>query len=103
MSEQYYKHHVFFCLNQRDDGRESCGPRGAEQAQKHAKKRCKELSKPDKPRGVGLAVGVYGCGLDGPDGSEAAIELTPDGVVLLNSWQDHGQGADLARADREPP
>jgi len=40
----YFKHHLFFCMNHRDDGRESCGPRGAEQAQKHAKKRCKELN-----------------------------------------------------------
>ncbi|MYM36552.1 (2Fe-2S) ferredoxin domain-containing protein [Duganella sp. FT50W] len=44
MSDQpYYKHHVFFCMNQRDDGRNSCGDHGAEVAQKHAKKRCKEL------------------------------------------------------------
>ena len=40
----YFKHHVFFCMNSREDGRESCGPRGAEQAQKHAKKRCKQLN-----------------------------------------------------------
>jgi len=44
MSEQYYQHHVFFCMNNRVDGRESCAPRGAELAQKHAKKRCKELN-----------------------------------------------------------
>jgi aldehyde oxidoreductase len=37
-----------------------------------AKKRCKELSTPEKKRGVGIALGIYGCGLDGPDGSEAA-------------------------------
>lgn len=44
MSDQpYYKHHVFFCMNKRDDGRNSCGDHGAEIAQKHAKKRCKEL------------------------------------------------------------
>lgn len=61
-----------------------------------AKKRCAELSTPQRPRGVGLAVGVYGCGLDGPDGSEASIELTSTGVTLFNCWQDHGQGADLA-------
>ena len=61
-----------------------------------AKKRCKEFSTPEKPRGVGLALGVYGCGLDGPDGSEASVELTGTGVTLFNSWQDHGQGADLA-------
>jgi len=62
-----------------------------------AKKRCEAFSVPGKARGVGLSVGIYGCGLDGPDGSEAAIELNPDGTVtLLNCWQDHGQGADLA-------
>jgi aldehyde oxidoreductase len=61
-----------------------------------AKKRCKELSTPEKPRGVGLALGIYGCGLDGPDASEAAIELTPTGVIVYNSWQDHGQGSDLS-------
>jgi (2Fe-2S) ferredoxin len=41
--KQYYERHVFFCLNKRDDGRNSCGDHGAEIAQKHAKKRCKEL------------------------------------------------------------
>ncbi|MDR3763899.1 MAG: molybdopterin-dependent oxidoreductase [Acidobacteriota bacterium] len=62
-----------------------------------AKRRCKELSTPEKPRGVGLALGLYGCGLDGPDGSEAAIELLPDGCVkVMNAWQDHGQGSDLS-------
>jgi (2Fe-2S) ferredoxin len=30
-------------MNKRDDGRNSCGDHGAEIAQKHAKKRCKEL------------------------------------------------------------
>ena len=40
----YFKHHVFFCMNKRDDGRNSCGDHGAETAQKHAKKRCKELN-----------------------------------------------------------
>jgi aldehyde oxidoreductase len=45
---------------------------------------------------VGLALGVYGCGLDGPDASEAWIELTGEGKVLLgDSWEDHGQGADI--------
>jgi aldehyde oxidoreductase len=61
-----------------------------------AKQRCKELSTPDKKRGVGLALGVYGCGLDGVDGSEAWAELTKEGVTIGNSWQDHGQGSDLS-------
>ncbi|MFZ7101148.1 MAG: molybdopterin-dependent aldehyde oxidoreductase [Peptococcaceae bacterium] len=61
-----------------------------------AKERCKELSTPEKKRGVGLSLGIYGCGLDGPDGSEAWVELTREGVTVGVTWQDHGQGADLA-------
>ncbi|MTJ81477.1 MAG: molybdopterin-dependent oxidoreductase [Telmatospirillum sp.] len=60
-----------------------------------AKARCKSLSTEKIKRGVGLSIGIYGCGLDGPDSSEAAVELTASGVTVLNSWQDHGQGADL--------
>lgn len=45
--------------------------------------------------GVGVAIGVYGCGLDGVDSSEAWAELTPSGVTIYNNWEDHGQGADL--------
>ena len=33
----YYQRHVFFCLNQRDDGRECCQAKGAQAAQEHAK------------------------------------------------------------------
>ena len=39
----YFEQHVFFCMNVRDDGRSCCGKQGAEVAQKHAKKRIKEL------------------------------------------------------------
>ncbi|NCB52025.1 MAG: 2Fe-2S iron-sulfur cluster binding domain-containing protein [Clostridia bacterium] len=46
--------------------------------------------------GVGVASGVYGCGLDGVDGSEAWAELNDDGTVTMyTSWEDHGQGADM--------
>ncbi|HXP96300.1 MAG TPA: molybdopterin cofactor-binding domain-containing protein [Telmatospirillum sp.] len=61
-----------------------------------AKERCKKLSTDKIKRGVGLSLGIYGCGLDGPDSSAAAVELTPTGVTVLNSWQDHGQGSDLS-------
>ncbi len=60
-----------------------------------AKKRCAELSTDEKKRGVGLSLGVYGCGLDGPDSSEVSVELTKEGVTLYASWEDHGQGADI--------
>jgi aldehyde oxidoreductase len=46
--------------------------------------------------GVGLAIGVYGCGLDGVDSSAAWVELLPGGTVKVGtSWEDHGQGADI--------
>ncbi len=60
-----------------------------------ALKRAQKESTPEKKKGVGVSIGIYGCGLDGPDASEVAVELTPDGVVLSSSWEDHGQGADM--------
>ena len=60
-----------------------------------AKKHAKEASTDEVKRGVGLALAVYGAGLDGPDSSEAWAELNPDGTVTIGcSWEDHGQGAD---------
>jgi (2Fe-2S) ferredoxin len=44
MSDQlYFQHHVFFCMNQRDDGRPCCMDKGAQAAQQHAKRRIKQL------------------------------------------------------------
>ena len=46
--------------------------------------------------GIGVSLGVYGCGLDGVDTSSAYAELNPDGTVTIYvSWEDHGQGADM--------
>jgi (2Fe-2S) ferredoxin len=39
----YYRHHVFFCTNLREDGRQSCEHCGARALRDYAKKRCKEL------------------------------------------------------------
>jgi len=56
----------------------------------------KRLSTPEKKRGVGMSVGVYGCGLDGVDSAEVWVELLADGRVQVSTnWQDHGQGADM--------
>ncbi|AQR93437.1 molybdopterin-dependent aldehyde oxidoreductase [Clostridium saccharoperbutylacetonicum] len=64
---------------------------------KEAKEAAKEKNKTstDKKYGAGISLLIYGCGLDGPDTSEAWAELTEDGVVVGNSWEDHGQGADM--------
>ncbi|NLT58285.1 MAG: molybdopterin-dependent oxidoreductase [Clostridiales bacterium] len=63
-----------------------------------AKRRCDEKNAQDGrfKYGVGVALGVYGCGLDGVDASEVYVELLQNGKVLVaNSWEDHGQGADI--------
>ena len=39
----YYKHHVFFCLNQRDAGEACCSDHAAQTAWKHCKSRVKQL------------------------------------------------------------
>ncbi|HZJ77009.1 MAG TPA: molybdopterin cofactor-binding domain-containing protein [Oscillospiraceae bacterium] len=64
-----------------------------EAAKKTAK--TKNEKSQDKKYGVGLAVMVYGCGLDGADSSQVDIELTSSGVRVFTSWEDHGQGADM--------
>lgn len=56
----------------------------------------KQHSTDTKKRGVGISLGIYGCGLDGPDTSEVWVELLPNNEVMVgNSWQDHGQGSDM--------
>jgi (2Fe-2S) ferredoxin len=40
----YYEHHVFICMNRREDGRPCCAARGAQAAQQHAKQRIKQLN-----------------------------------------------------------
>ncbi|WGG50760.1 (2Fe-2S) ferredoxin domain-containing protein [Rugamonas sp. DEMB1] len=71
----YFQRHVFFCMNQRDDGRNCCGEHGAEVAQKHAKKRCKELdiNGPGKVR-----INQAGC-LDRCDDGPVLV-VYPEGV-----------------------
>lgn len=61
-----------------------------------AKKRAAAASTAEIKRGVGVALGVYGAGLDGADSAAADAELMPDGTVTIyDCWHDHGQGADI--------
>ena len=39
----HYQYHVFFCTNQREDGRESCGQCNASEIRNYAKARIKDL------------------------------------------------------------
>jgi (2Fe-2S) ferredoxin len=42
-NSSYYKYHIFFCLNQRDDGRQCCADHAAQVAFEHCKARIKKL------------------------------------------------------------
>ncbi|MEF2144773.1 MAG: molybdopterin cofactor-binding domain-containing protein [Desulfovibrionaceae bacterium] len=63
---------------------------------KDALARAKANSTAEVKRGVGISLGVYGSGLDGPDTAETDAALNPDGTVTVFAcWHDHGQGADM--------
>ena len=62
---------------------------------KDAKEKAAKASTPELKKGVGVSIGIYGAGGDGPDTAEAWVELQADGGVLVSTtWSDHGQGAD---------
>lgn len=71
----YYRHHVFFCTNRRDDGSQSCGQCGAADMRAYAKERIKDLGLAGKG---GVRINTAGC-LDrcseGP-----VIVVYPEGV-----------------------
>lgn len=60
-----------------------------------AKEKAARESTPEHKKGVGVTIGIYGCGLDGQDSAEISVELTKEGVTVAATWQDHGQGADM--------
>jgi (2Fe-2S) ferredoxin len=71
----YYKHHIFFCVNQRDNGEACCAPHGAQAALDHCKARVKAagLAGPG-----GVRVNKAGC-LDRCAGGPVAV-VYPEGV-----------------------
>jgi aldehyde oxidoreductase len=61
-----------------------------------ARKKAAKASTDAIKRGVGVAVAVYGSGLDGPDTAEVDAALNANGTVtIFSTWGDHGQGADM--------
>ena len=54
----YYQRHLFFCLNQRDDGRACCAAHDAERLQAYAKARVKKLGLDGKGK---IRVNKSGC------------------------------------------
>jgi (2Fe-2S) ferredoxin len=39
----FYQRHVFFCINEREDGKQACAQCGSVAARNYVKQRCKEL------------------------------------------------------------
>ena len=71
----YYKHHIFFCLNQRENGQDCCASHGAQAAFDHCKAQVKAagLAGPG-----GVRVNKAGC-LDRCAGGPVAV-VYPEGV-----------------------
>lgn len=71
----YYKHHIFFCLNQRENGQSCCADQGAQQAFEH----CKSKVKAEGLAGPGgVRVNKAGC-LDRCAGGPVAV-VYPEAV-----------------------
>jgi (2Fe-2S) ferredoxin len=54
----YYRYHVFFCTNQREDGSQCCAQCGAQDMRDYLKRRTKELGIAGKG---GVRVNTAGC------------------------------------------
>ncbi len=85
MSESYYERHVFFCLNQRDNGEACCAQRDAEAGFA----RCKTQVKAARLNGPGqVRVNRAGC-LDRCAGGPVLV-VYPEAV-----WYTYVDGADI--------
>lgn len=58
MPQPHYRHHVFFCTNQREDGRNCCGAFGAQALRDYAKQRVKQLG---LNQNGGVRINTAGC------------------------------------------
>lgn len=57
----HFKHHVFFCTNQRDAGIVCCGARGADELRNYAKDRIKALGLNKGKEGQAIRINSAGC------------------------------------------
>jgi len=81
----YFARHVFFCCNQRSDGRESCEDKGATELRDYCKKRVKQLGL----AGTGSTrINMAGC-LDRCELGPVAV-VYPEGV-----WYRYHDRADI--------
>lgn len=81
----YYRHHVFFCANRREDGRACCANHDAQARRDHLKQRAKTLGLSGKG---GVRVSSAGC-LDRCGEGPVAV-VYPESV-----WYSYASEADL--------
>lgn len=87
----YYRYHVFFCTNQREEGRQCCAQCGARTMRDYLKRRTKEL------------------GLTGPGGvrinTAGCLDRCSEGPVLVvypeGTWYTYVDSEDLEEILRE--
>jgi (2Fe-2S) ferredoxin len=105
----YYRHHVFFCTNLREDGSQCCAQCGAQSMRDYLKRRCKELGLlgPGGARintagcmdrcGEGPVVAVY------PEGVWYTYVDREDVEEILHEHLLGGRVVDRLRLRRDPP
>ena len=70
---------------------------------KAAKEKAAANSTDTVKRGVGVAIGIYGCGLDGPDSAESWAQYNEDGTVTIGvCWGRSRSGRRRRRARHGP-
>ena len=106
-SSSYYQRHIFFCTNQRTDGRDCCASHGAQAAFEH----CKVLVKTAGLAGPGqVRVNQTGC-MDRCAGAPVAV-VYPEGIwytyvgladieEIVNSHLKNGQPVERLRLSPE--
>ncbi len=90
MSEPYYRYHLFFCTNQREDGSACCQNFNAQAMRDYAKKRTKELGIAGKGR---VRVNTAGC-LDRCEEGPVCV-VYPEGVWY--TWVDREDIDEIVR------
>lgn len=83
----YYKQHVFFCVNQRDNGKKCCNYAGATTACQYAKHRIDELGLKGKGRIRISSAGCLGRCADGP-----VLVIYPEGA-----WYTYSSESDVEK------
>ena len=104
--QSYYQRHIFFCLNQREDGQDCCANHGAQAAFEHCKARVKTLGLAGPGR---VRVNKAGC-LDRCAGAPVAV-VYPETVWYTYTCIDdideiittHLQGGQVVERLRLPP